>query len=342
MTVPADQPSNPSRSGGTEPTFGQGLLVGLLLLAAIVLGLLALDGRDRSPVDASPPPTGGAAIDSTDTDAVSGRDESLVADPVGGTGNRPADPLVPAADDPESLAAALDRRCEGWHLTFYDGFAGDEVDPARWNVYDYPGHAGNGLRRPDAVSVADGLLTITAGMDGDTIVSGGLSSRLDQTYGRFEVRVRTEPDPNQVFSGVVLTWPQDDAWPEHGENNIYETGPGASRKPFSSFVHYPDGTRLGAAVQITHDADGSQWQELVMEWDPDRITFFRNGEAVDSITDADIIPDYPHHLTVQLDAMRTAPVTGQVRLEVDWVRVYRRASGPPPDDACASEQATTP
>ena len=57
-------------------------------------------------------------------------------------------PAGPATDLPkEALADVVDE--------FTDGLGPD------WNVYDGPGHAGNGRRDPGAVSVDDGVLTIT-------------------------------------------------------------------------------------------------------------------------------------------------------------------------------------
>ncbi len=223
----------------------------------------------------------------------------------------------------EEADAALDRSCEGWDLVFYDAFAGDSLDPERWNVYDSVGHAGNGLRRPKALTVSDGLLTITAEVLDGELVSGGMGSLHAQTYGRFEARVRTDPDPNEVVSGVVLTWPADNNWPEGGENDFYETGVTADRSPFHTYIHFPDGTEIGSQVEIRHEADATQWHEVAMEWSPDEIVILRNNRFIGAIDDPDVIPDVPHRLTVQLDAIRSAPFEGRVTMEVDWVRIYQ-------------------
>ena len=205
-----------------------------------------------------------------------------------------------------------------WRLAFADDFAGTELDLRNWRTYDSPGNAGHGLRRPSAIALRDGHLVITAAMDGGELISGGMAHRFDQTYGRWEFRVRTDPDPSEATSGVVLTWPQSENWPIDGENDMYETLREPDRAPFMSFVHYgPD----NAQVSLTHDADGTAWQVMAMEWTADRLAILRNGEVVGEFDDPEVIPDVPHHLTIQLDAW--AEEMGEpVELEVDWVRVH--------------------
>ena len=231
-------------------------------------------------------------------------------------------------DDPAPVPCLVSGR-DGtvWRLAFADDFDGAEVDPNQWRLYDSPGNAGHGLRRPAAITTSDGLLVITAAMVDDVLVSGGMAHRLDQIYGRWEFRVRTDPDPSGATSGVILTWPQSENWPIDGENDMYETGPDPDRTPFMTYIHYGADN---AQETLTHDADGTEWNTVAMEWTEDRIALYRNGTFVGEIVDPDVIPDVPHHMTVQLDAW--ADTMGDpVRLEVDWVRVHRHD---PTSSAC--------
>jgi hypothetical protein len=208
----------------------------------------------------------------------------------------------------------------GWTLVQSEDFNGTAVDTTKWILYNGTGNGGNGLRSPTALSVANGLLTITATMVNGTLVSGGISDRLNQAYGRFEFRVRTDPDPSLVTSGVVLTWPQSGKWPVDGENDIYETTLDADRNPFKSFIHY------GATNQqywFHHPYDGTQWHTMAMEWEPTAIRIYRDGVLAWTVTDVNAIPDVAHHLSIQLDAFKQS-MTGTVRLQVDWVRIYKR------------------
>jgi hypothetical protein len=206
-------------------------------------------------------------------------------------------------------------------LVFSDDFSGTTLS-SHWTRYDSEGNGGHGLRRPDAISLdGKGNLVITASMRGGRLVSGGMNARLIQTYGRYEVRVRTEPDPTGTMSGVVLTWPANGNWPVAGENNIYETGASAgSRHTFHSYVHYGKSNRQHS---FTHDADADQWHTITMDWRPNAIRFWRDGALVWTVTDRRAIPDNPHFLAIQLDATSERRLTRPVRMFVDYIRIWR-------------------
>ena len=212
-----------------------------------------------------------------------------------------------------------------WQLVESDDFNGTAVDTSKWSIYGpwIPGHAGNGIRDGRAISVANGLLTITAEMINGTLVSGGMSNRLNQAYGKFEFRARTDADPSKATSGVILTWPQSGRWPIDGENDIYETGIDPDRNPVASYVHY------GATNQQYwfHHAgvDGTAWHTFAMEWTPSTIKIYRDGALAWTVSDAAAIPDVAHHLSIQLDAFK-ASMSGKVQLQVDWVKIYKQVA----------------
>ncbi len=246
----------------------------------------------------------------------------------GGTG-RPADGSLPLGGARATNPGFLPRDCVAgdggavFRLASLDDFDGAAVDTDAWYLYDSEGNAGYGLRRPSAITVGNGSLVITARMEGDALVSGGMAHNLAQTYGRWEFRVRTDPDPSAATSGVVLTWPASGNWPIDGENDIYETETSPTRFPFSTFIHF------GAdndQEHLVHAADATQWHEMAMEWTPDAIVIFRDGQRAGRITNPEAIPHVPHHLTVQLDAWADR-MGDPVSMEVDWVRVYRYDGG---------------
>jgi len=152
------------------------------------------------------------------------------------------------------------------------------------------------------------------------IVSGGMANRVNQTYGLYEFRVRTDPDPTGTMSGVVLTWPTSGLWPQDGENDIYETGARATRDPFGSFVHYG---KSNTQRFYLHNADAAQWHTMAMDWSPKAIKVYRDGALVWTITDPNAIPHTPHHLCIQLDAFANRQLTTPVHMYVDWVRIYQ-------------------
>ncbi len=225
----------------------------------------------------------------------------------------------------------------------------DDIDRSKWIVYGdgasdglWSGHANNGYRDRRNVSTrtVDGrsVLNIEAHQGSDGVVhAGGIAHRQNQTYGYWEFMVRADADPSGVTSAVVLTWPGSENWPVDGENNIFETGTAAGERPIKSFIHF---NPTNDQYWFEHENDdGTQWTHMAMEWTPDQITFYRNGQVsqarnngsgsdsrvpVDAITrDRHAIPDNPHHVTIQLDAFqRTMPSGVTVNMQTDWIRVY--------------------
>lgn len=212
---------------------------------------------------------------------------------------------------------------------FRDDFNGDSVGDA-WYQYHSVGNAGYGLRRPSATTVKDGRLVMTAQMVDGSLVSSGMAHRYDQTYGKYVFRVRVDEDPDLATSAVVLTWPESEVHPRDGENNIYESLTyDADRDPFYTVIHKPYGTVRDHIVH-NHNADGTKFQTMTMEWRPDGITIIREGPGYagdyerwfQPETDEDWIPDVPHHITIQLDAWKNY-ISAPVRMEVDFVEVYK-------------------
>ena len=240
-------------------------------------------------------------------------------------------PTTTAADATTTAGSQGGSTCASngeFERVFRDDFNGSSVG-GDWTLYNSPGNSGFGLRRPSAITVSDGKLVITAKMENGSLVSGGMALGLDLQYGKYVFRVRTDNDPSQAVSGVVLTWPQAGNNHLNGENNMYETlTKTQSRNPFYSFIHKPFGNATTQEF-YRHDADGAQFQVMSMEWTPDRITITREGPGSRSSdswtvneTGADLIPDVPHHLAIQLDGWKDS-IGGTVRMEVDYVEVYK-------------------
>jgi hypothetical protein len=225
------------------------------------------------------------------------------------------------ADDSGSYAPP------GYHLVWQDLFdSGSVPSSSTWGMYNSPGNAGYGLRRPSAFSVHDGMVDVTAQMVNGQLVSGGMMATSGQTYGYFEFRVRSDPDPSMATSAVVLTWPKDGVWPQHGENDIYETGPGGSwgswtRDPFGTNIHYATSSGSDTWYHFDNNADGTQWHVMGMEWTPDHIGIYRDGTLVGTVTDPNAIPHVNHNLCIQLDAW-SSTMGAATHMYVDWVKVF--------------------
>ena len=233
-------------------------------------------------------------------------------------------PTVTASESPSPTTNPVTGGpARGAELLFADEFDGTAVNEALWGLYNGPGHAGYGLRRPSAMTLdGQGNLVVTAQMIDGKIVSGGMAQRGNFTYGRVEFRVRTEPDPTGTMSGIVLTWPKHQWSPEFTENDMYETGARPNNTTqFNTFIHF--GTVANWQKWITHYVDPSQWHVIAMDWHEDLLEIFVDGRLSFSISDRAVIPDILHHVSIQLDARANRVLERPQRMFVDYVRVYR-------------------
>lgn len=311
----ASSASTPDTTGGAETTHGSST---------------ALPSSTRSTTTLSSTSTSTSSTNTSSTDT-SSTDTSTTATTASSTALTTTASTSVSSTEP---ARSGDGSCASgaeFERVFRDDFNGSAV-AGHWSQFNSTGNAGYGLRRPSANSVSNGRLIITAAMRNGSLESGGMAHGHAQTYGKYRFRVRTDNDPDRALSGVVLTWPQSGVHPRDGENNIYETlVQTANRNPFFTFIHKPFGSTSDQEY-IAHQADGSQWQVMTMEWTPSRITIIREGQGSSSYsrhdipeTSADLIPDVPHRLHIQLDAWNHS-VSAPVRMEVDWVEVYRYCS----------------
>ena len=232
-----------------------------------------------------------------------------------------AKPTTTAA--PTSTAPPSNPGSGCWNLVVQDDFNGSSVDGSKWVVYNGDGHGGHGQRSSSALSVSGGLLTITASMQNGSLVSGGLGGRHNQTYGRYEARVRTDADPSETMSGLLLTWPQSGDQYNDGENDYYETThtPG-DRHEFYSFIHKP-GAPASEQDYTVHSASASEWHTMVMEWRADKIVIYRDGQVIKTLNEdgANRIPDVAHFAAIQLDAFKDS-LPNPVSMQVDYIKVY--------------------
>ena len=196
----------------------------------------------------------------------------------------------------------------------------DEFDGAApgdgWNVYDGPGHAGNGRRTPEAVSVRDGVLTITGDPDGDT---AGMEWGGGQRYGRWEGRVKA-PASDPSYNALLLLWPDAEDFPVGGEIDFMEMMD-HTRQKTNVFLHYGKNNRTVSGSVV---ADATQWHNWAVEWTPTHIATFLDGKEWWRTEREEIFPPGPMHLCIQLDWF-PKEADGAVKtstMQVDWVKQY--------------------
>ena len=218
--------------------------------------------------------------------------------------------------------------CDPWILTFADDFDGEFIDPEAWILFASPGANGFGTRVPDAVTVDDGNLVLTGQMLDGELVIGGLAGNHQQTFGRVEVRVRTELDPSETLDGIVGTWPAGND-PDGGAITFYQAPATAEREPFYSYILHTDDTR----EEVIHLANAQDWQEMAIEWSDERVSVFRDRNLIGSTVNTEAVADVPHVVTIQFHASQSemdVAADSVVRMFVDWVRFYQRNENPGP------------
>jgi hypothetical protein len=189
----------------------------------------------------------------------------------------------------------------------------DSSSLAGWEIYDSPGHAGNGRRTPTAVSVDDHALTITGDEHGN---SGGMAWMPGQLYGRWEACVKS-PVAADSYHSLLLLWPDANDTPSGGEVDFMElTDP--ARQSAEFWLHYgPDDNREFSNIQI----DATQWHSWAVEWTPWHIAAYVDGRMWWETKNVAHLPPRRMHLCIQLDNMG-GDISNGARIMVDWARQY--------------------
>lgn len=208
-----------------------------------------------------------------------------------------------------------------------------------WELYNSVGNAGFGIRSPNQIAVVSDVtatsngkcMRITAQNVGGVHYSGGAKLKLNHTaYGQYELRARCSDDASQVTSGVLLTWPQSNLWPQDGEIDFWETYDHRdTRTPVQTNLHvlspsavlpYDAGDDYLATTHLWTGIDQSDWNKIVVSWTPTEIWMNVNdGAKVSITTDASIIPHTGMDLCIQLDAWSSTPPSSPVTLDVDYI-----------------------
>ena len=171
------------------------------------------------------------------------------------TGTSPA--VAAPGPAPVSAQAAIAATGNGSQAATARGWgavvAGDEFsntgapDSTKWSVFKGTGHAGKGVRSPQAWSVANGVATVSGNSAGTT---GGMSAKFaQQKYGKWETRMRTNArDPK--YHPVLILWPNNNTSPNCAEIDYAEGSTNTAQIKF--FLHYACG---GSGFQTDRGQD---------------------------------------------------------------------------------------
>ncbi|HZZ85153.1 MAG TPA: glycoside hydrolase family 16 protein [Anaeromyxobacteraceae bacterium] len=119
----------------------------------------------------------------------------------------PTPPPVPGPTQTPSPApsSGLPSPLPGYHLLWHDEFDGAGLDPTKWTASTGPRR--DATLTTDAISVHDGLLTVTTYTDGGKHYTGFLTtgSAFQPTFGYFEARIRFNDAPGEWCAFWLLS-----------------------------------------------------------------------------------------------------------------------------------------
>ncbi|WP_246097877.1 glycoside hydrolase family 16 protein [Rhodococcus spelaei] len=232
----------------------------------------------------------------------------------------------------------------GWHQIFVDDFNRCSLGSS-WSLYSgQPGGNPNGWWDPKMVSDQGGMLRLDSEKTATGWISGGVSNHgVEQTYGRWEIRMRA--DNSDDISYHMLLWPAGNDWPP--EIDFAESaGP---RTAISAFLHWVDTDGENAQSGATVMGDFSQWHTVGVEWGPGVVRYLLDGVVWAEAHSKVMVPNEPMGLAMQAEAGAcqqreelglppcdpSGPHPDHVGVEVDWVAVYQ----PLPSELARMQQA---
>ena len=240
--------------------------------------------------------------------------------------------------------------------TFTNLVMSDEFDtngvpnPSIWNYNIGTGQNGWGNNelqyytdRSENVTVQNGVLILTArkeDFEGSAYTSARLltKGKFEQTYGRFEARIRL-PWGQGLWPAFWLLGDDNngaDVWPQIGEIDIMEYLGNEPSKVFGT-VHgpgYSGGQSISKSFELENDRFDTGFHVFGIEWGPDYINFYVDDKLYNQITPNDVPGEWvfnrgPFYIILNVavggdlpGAPNAETVFPQTML-VDYVRVYQ-------------------
>jgi beta-glucanase (GH16 family) len=239
-----------------------------------------------------------------------------------------------------------------WQLVWqdeFDGPAGQLPDSTRW-TYDIGTDWGNAqleydTDRPENVSLdGNGNLAITARREsymGSAFTSARIKTQglFEQTYGRFEARIRMPWGPG-IWPAFWLLGAdvETTGWPQCGEIDIMEYR-GQETSTVHGTVHgpgYSGGQAITKRFDLTQARFDTDYHLFAVEWGGDYIDFYVDETLYQTITPDDLtgpwVFNHPFYIILNVAVggnyvgWPTSDTPFPQTMFVDYVRVYKEAS----------------
>lgn len=204
----------------------------------------------------------------------------------------------------------------------------------------------------DVAFVQDSVLVLRCFVNPNTTGSSDLmlsgaqetQNKYSFLYGRVEARLKTNLHTGNFPAFWLMPQPPTEGWPSGGEIDIFESINSENRSYHTVHSHwtYDLGRRSEPTSSGNRSLDVTQWHVYGLEWEPDQLRWYIDGEQVFSYsksTDANALSngqwpfDHPFYIilnqSVGNGSWASAPDTSYVyETQVDWVRVYQTESAP--------------
>ncbi|GAA4942172.1 glycoside hydrolase family 16 protein [Algibacter agarivorans] len=200
--------------------------------------------------------------------------------------------------------------------------------------------------RTENVKVENGVLIISArkeSFNGSSYTSARLltKGKLEQTYGRFEARMRL-PYGQGIWPAFWLLGDDSngtEVWPQIGEIDIMEYVGDEPTRMFGT-VHgplYSGGESISKAYELNNDRFDTGFHIFGIEWGPDYINYYVDDVLYNQITPDDVPGEWvfnrgPFYIIINLAVGGSLPgppndeTVFPQNLLVDYVRVYKRSN----------------
>lgn len=226
-----------------------------------------------------------------------------------------------------------------WDMVFSDEFDSNVLDLAKWEPSWFGGTSiSNPINSdedacydPAQVTVTNGKLELTATNSTNpnckirngsqaNYASGMVNSRksFTFTYGYIEARMNLPGENGDIWNWPAFWTDGTGSWPTTGEIDIMESL--STHKPCWHYHYSLNGShkQVGDCVDWP---DATGWHTYGAKWEPNKITYYYDGEEVGTVTEG--VVNAPHFIILNNGINDRYGINVPATVEVDFVRVWK-------------------